>query len=66
MVHLPHVDGRRGCQVPHRPDLKATHTYGDDQKVLLSTETMTVAVTGSSFTYTFPAHSLTILRVKGG
>ena len=48
----------------NHPDLKATHTYGSDQKVRPSTQSTTVAVTGSSFTYTFPAHSLTILRVQ--
>jgi len=46
------------------PDLKATHTYGNDRIVRPVTETANVAVTGSAFTYTFPAHSLTILRVR--
>jgi alpha-N-arabinofuranosidase len=45
------------------PDLKATHTYGDDKKVRPSTNTFTATVVGNGFTYTFPAHSLTILRV---
>jgi hypothetical protein len=41
-------------------DLKATHTFGDDQKV--RPKTSTAALTGGRFT--FPAHSLTILRLK--
>jgi hypothetical protein len=46
------------------PDLKAVHTYGDDKKVRPATSTANVAVSGSTFNYLFPAHSLTILRVK--
>jgi alpha-N-arabinofuranosidase len=41
-------------------DLKTTHTFGDDQKVRPKTSTATL--TGGQ--YTFPAHSLTILRLK--
>ena len=44
----------------NHPDLKATHTFGDDQKVRPKTSTATL--TGGQFT--FPAHSLTILRLK--
>ncbi len=44
------------------PDLKATHTFGDDQKIRPKTRTMPGS--GNSLTYTFPKHSLTILRVK--
>jgi len=46
----------------NNPDLKATHTFGDDQKV--RPKTFTAALTGGQ--YTFPAHSLTILRLKQG
>ena len=45
-------------------DLKATHTFGSDQKVRPVTRTITTAVQNDSFNYTFPAHSLTILRLK--
>jgi alpha-L-arabinofuranosidase len=45
-------------------DLKATHTYGDDKKVRPVTRSANVTVTENSFSYTFPAHSLTVLRVK--
>ncbi|HET9371367.1 MAG TPA: alpha-L-arabinofuranosidase C-terminal domain-containing protein, partial [Vicinamibacterales bacterium] len=52
----------RVWQMNH-PDLKATHTYGDDKKVRPATSTADVAVTGNTVTYTFPAHSLTILKI---
>jgi alpha-N-arabinofuranosidase len=47
-------------------DLKATHTFGNDQRVRPATRTETVAVDGGGFTFVFPAHSLTILRTKIG
>jgi hypothetical protein len=40
-------------------DLKATHTFGDDQKLRPKTS----AATLNGGRYTFPAHSLTILRL---
>ncbi len=46
------------------PDLKATHTFGDDAKVRPLTRTVTVALSGNSFGYTFPKHSLTILKLR--
>jgi len=48
----------------NHPDLKATHTFGDDRKVRPATRSVKVAVQDDGFTYTFPAHSLTILKVK--
>ncbi len=45
-------------------DLKATHTFGDDKKVRPATRSFKPAVSNNTFTYTFPKHSLTILRVK--
>src|SRR6202051_5022531 len=44
------------------PDLKATHTFGDDKKVVPKTSTVTASLEKNSFVYSFPAHSLTILR----
>ena len=44
------------------PDLKATHTFGDDKKVVPVTKALAVA--GNSFSYAFPAHSLTILKLR--
>jgi alpha-N-arabinofuranosidase len=46
------------------PDLKATHTFGDDKKVVPKTSTLTASLSKNSFVYTFPAHSLTILRLR--
>jgi alpha-L-arabinofuranosidase len=45
-------------------DLKATHAFGDDKKVVPKTSTLTATVSRNSFVYTFPAHSLTILRLR--
>ncbi len=45
-------------------DLKATHTFGADQKIRPVTRTLSVPVENNSFSYTFPAHSLTILRLR--
>jgi alpha-L-arabinofuranosidase len=46
------------------PDLKATHAFGDDKKVVPKTSTMTSTLDKNGFSYTFPAHSLTILRLR--
>jgi alpha-N-arabinofuranosidase len=46
------------------PDLKATHTFGDDKKVIPKTSAWTATLEKNSFVYTFPAHSLTILRLR--
>lgn len=43
-------------------DLKATHTFGDDHKVRPATRT--IPGSGNTLTYTFPKHSLTILRIR--
>jgi alpha-N-arabinofuranosidase len=47
----------------NHPDLKATHTFGDDKKVRPVTRSVPLTVSGGAFTYTFPAHSLTILQL---
>ena len=44
-------------------DLKATHTFGDDRKVRPVVKSVALALERSGFSYTFPAHSLTILRM---
>jgi alpha-N-arabinofuranosidase len=46
----------------NHPDLKATHTFGKDTLVRPVTRSLTVKATGSGFEYTFPKHSLTILK----
>jgi alpha-N-arabinofuranosidase len=48
----------------NHPDLKATHTFGDDQKVRPVTRKVPLTVANGGFSYTFPAHSLTILRLQ--
>ncbi len=48
----------------NHPDLKATHTFGDDHKVRPVTREVSLTVSDGAFEYTFPAHSLTILRIK--
>lgn len=46
-------------------DLKAEHTFGNDRKVVPTTrQSLTVQGDARGFTYTFPAHSLTILKVR--
>jgi alpha-L-arabinofuranosidase len=44
-------------------DLKATHTFDDDQKVRPVTRDVSLEIQDGGFTYTFPARSLTILRL---
>ena len=67
-ARIDNVEGQIGPEAGvwrlNHPDLKATHTFGDDQKVRPATRTVALAVGNSGFTYTFPAHSLTILRLK--
>ncbi len=46
------------------PDLKATHTFGADTKVRPVVKDVNLKASGAKFAYTFPAHSLTILRMK--
>jgi alpha-N-arabinofuranosidase len=43
-------------------DLKATHTFGNDKVVRPATRTAAVKAAGNGFEYTFPKHSLTILK----
>jgi alpha-L-arabinofuranosidase len=48
----------------NHPDLKSTHTFGDDKKVRPATRSFTARVENNGLNYTFPAHSLTILRLR--
>jgi alpha-N-arabinofuranosidase len=48
----------------NHPDLKATHTFGDDKKVVPLTKQLTAQIERNGMTYTFPAHSLTILKLR--
>ena len=69
-ARIDNVEGRVAPQVGvwelNHPDLKATHIFGDDRKVMPATRTANVTVERNGFTYTFPKHSLTILKVRIG
>lgn len=58
------VDPQVGVWQMDYPDLKATHTFGNDQKIRPKTSTMKATVARNGFSYTFPKHSLTILTMK--
>ena len=58
------IENQVGLWEMNNSDLKATHTFGNDQKVRPVTRTITAALQDNSLNYTFPAHSLTILRLK--
>jgi alpha-N-arabinofuranosidase len=45
-------------------DLKAINSFADDKKVRPTTKTFAPKIENNGFSYTFPAHSLTILKVK--
>jgi alpha-N-arabinofuranosidase len=48
----------------NHPDLKATHTFNDDKKVRPVTRQAALSgAAGGAVSYTFPKHSLTILRL---
>ena len=58
------VQGEAGVWEMNHPDLKATHTFGDDRKVRPTVRTAVLSVSGNAFEYLFPKHSLTILRLR--
>jgi alpha-N-arabinofuranosidase len=59
------LDGQVGVWELNHPDLKATHTFGDDRKVRPATRTITLTPGADGrVVYAFPAHSLSILRLK--
>ena len=60
------VGGEVSVWEMNHPDLKATHTFGDDQKLRPVRRTAAVTARPGGFTYTFPAHSLTILQMTVG
>jgi alpha-N-arabinofuranosidase len=67
-TRVENQEGQIGNEVDvwemNHSDLKATHTFGDDKKVRPVTRKVNVTVQNNGFSYTFPAHSLTILRLK--
>ena len=58
------IETEVGVWEMNNADLKATHTFGDDRKVRPVTRTISAAIQNNGFSYTFPAHSLTILRLR--
>jgi alpha-N-arabinofuranosidase len=67
-TRIDNVTGKLGSSVEiwqmNGSDLKATHTFGADKKVRPTTKTMPVSISNNGFTFTFPKHSLTILKLK--
>ena len=64
------IENQEGALVPsvdvwqmNHSDLKATHTFGDDKKVAPQMWLLTPQIEKNGLVYTFPAHSLTILRL---
>ena len=58
------LEGEVGVWELNNADLKATHTFGDDKKVRPVTRNISPKILNSGFSYTFPAHSLSILRLR--
>src|SRR5262249_59005153 len=58
------IESEAGVWEMNHPDLKAAPTFGDDKKVRPATRAVSVSVENNGFNYTFPAHSLTILRLR--
>ena len=66
-TRIDNAVGRLGTAVGlwelNDPDLKATHTFGDDRKVRPATRTFEASLSENGFVHTFPRHSLTILKL---
>jgi alpha-L-arabinofuranosidase len=64
---IENQQGRLGASAAewrmNHTNLKETHTFGDDKKVRPATKNVTLQVANNAFTYAFPAHSLTILKI---
>lgn len=56
--------GEVGVWEMNNANLKETHTFGDDKKVRPVTKAVTAMLDGNGFSYTFPAHSLTVLKLR--
>jgi alpha-L-arabinofuranosidase len=67
-VQLSNVQGKLTTGVEvwelNHSDLKTTHTFGGDTKVRPTAKAVQVSVNENGFGYTFPRHSLTILKLK--
>ena len=58
------LDGSVAVWEMNESDFKATHTFGNDKKVTPKTRTFGAKLDRNGFDYNFPAHSLTILKLK--
>jgi len=58
------LQGDVGVWEMNNADLKATHTFGQDTKVRPAERSVPGGAKNNEFVYTFPAHSLTILRLR--
>jgi hypothetical protein len=45
-------------------DFKTTHSFGDDKKVRPTVTPLEAKLENNGITHTFPAHSLSILKLK--
>jgi len=68
LTRIENVEGRLApaadiWQMYHE-DLKATHTFGDDRRVRPRTWQETLKLERNGFSYRFPKHSLTILKLS--
>ena len=67
-TRIENVVGQLGAQAAvwemNHTDLKATNDFADDKKVRPAIRNVSLTVSNNGFTYTFPRHSLTILRVR--
>jgi len=57
------IAGQAAVWEMNHPDLKATNDFGSE-KARPTTRTVTLALANNGFTYAFPKHSLTILRLE--
>ena len=69
-ARVENVEGNLGGSVDvwemNQSDFKATNTFGNDKKVAPKTRTFDAKVERNGFDYKFPAHSLTILKLRAG
>ena len=67
-ARIDNVTGKLSSSVDvwelNNSDLKITHTFGDDAKIRPATRVSNVQLDENGFVYTFPKHSLTILKLK--
>jgi alpha-N-arabinofuranosidase len=67
VTRIEESDGKFGTDAElwflNHTDFKTVHDFGDDKKVRPVVSKLQVSLDGRGFTYTFPAHSLSILKI---